>query len=111
MEDDDLENTCLVYELATNGSLDKFWENDLGRSRLSDEKMRIRIALEVATALRYMHEGLDGGDACYHRDIKSGNICLAADLSARIIDCGLSKYVTESDGSVSTAGRSGTPGE
>jgi hypothetical protein len=62
MEDDDLENTCLVYELATNGSLDKFWENDLGRSRLSDEKMRIRIALEVATALRYMHEGLDGGD-------------------------------------------------
>lgn len=72
-----LQNSCLVYELAGNGSLDKFWirgndENRLQRERLSEARSRARIALEIATVLRYMHEGLNGGAKCFHRDIKSG---------------------------------------
>ena len=47
----------------------------------------------------------------FHRDIKSANVCLAADLSVRVVDCGLSKYVTELPGSFSSFGPSGTPGE
>ena len=73
--------------------------------------MRARIAFDVAAVLRYMHEGLDGGAVCYHRDIKSANVCLTADLSVRVVDCGLSKYVTEPHGSFSSAGPTGTPGE
>ena len=111
LEESILQKRYLLYELAENGSLDKFWADDLGRIRLSEAKVRARIALEVVTVLQYMHEGLDGRDACFHRDIKSSNICLAADLSVRVIDCGLSKYVTESNGSFSNAGASGTPGK
>ena len=105
-----LQNTCLIYELATNGSLDKFWKDELGRERLSDPKVRVRIAFDVAAVLRYMHEGLDGGAVCYHRDIKSANVCLSSDFSVRVVDCGLSKYVTEPRGSFSSAGPTGTPG-
>ena len=111
-----LQNSCLLYELAINGSLDQFWargnnENRLQRERLSEAKSRFRIALEVATVLRYMHEGLDGGAKCFHRDIKSANICLTGDFSARVIDCGLAKYVTEEPGSFTSAGPTGTPGK
>ncbi len=75
MEESSLRNTCLLYELATNGSLDNFWSSEKGehlleRERLSDAKTRARIALEVATALRYLHDGLEGGNKCFHRDIK-----------------------------------------
>ena len=59
MEGEGLSSTCLVYELATNGSLDVFWGSKLGRERLSSAEVRTRIAYEVATVLRYMHEGLD----------------------------------------------------
>ena len=105
---------CLIYELASNGSLDVFWKDDEGRMRLSNPTTRIKIAHQVATVLRYMHEGLDQGlgrvDVCYHRDIKSGNICLRADFTALVIDCGLSKYVIESEESFSSAGVMGTKG-
>ena len=57
MEGEGLSNTSLVYELASNGSLDIFWKSNLGRERRSSAKVRTRIALEVATVLRYMHEG------------------------------------------------------
>jgi predicted RNase H-like HicB family nuclease len=110
MEESGLTNTCLLYEFAANGSLDKFWatdgnENMLSRERLSDPRVRTRIALEVATVLRYMHEGLPENTKCFHRDIKSANICLCSDFSARVVDCGLAKYVTEEAGSFSTAGK------
>ena len=116
MEEAGLQNTCLLYELAINGSLDKFWANEdsqnrLGRERLSEARTRARIALEVATVLRHMHGGLDGGNKCFHRDLKSANVCLMGDFSARVIDCGLAKMVTEEPGSFSTAGPTGTPGE
>ena len=61
----------------------------------------MRIALEVAT----VHEGLSGKTKCFHRDIKSANICLCSDFSVRVVDCGLAKYVTEEVGSFSTAGK------
>lgn len=109
---DDQSTVCLLYELAPNGSLDKFWQDDLGRSRLSSPKVRIRIAYDVAKVLRYMHEALDGGAKCFHRDIKSANVCLAEDMSARVIDCGLSKYIQESEGICghSSVGATGTKG-
>jgi len=105
-----LENTCLIYEYARNGSLDRFWASRLGRARLSDAKIRCRIALEVALVLKYMHEGVGENTRCFHRDIKSGNVCLTTDFRVRVIDCGLGKYVTEQPGSFSSGGPSGTPG-
>jgi tetratricopeptide (TPR) repeat protein len=57
-----------------------------------------------------MHEGLDWEAVCFHRDIKSANVCLDADFTVRVIDCGLSKYIEESEESFSSAGGIGTKG-
>ena len=106
-----MDNMCLIYELASEGSLEGFWKSDSGRQRLSNSTTRIRIAHQVATVVRYMHEGLDGQDKCYHRDIKSANVCLGADFTALVIDCGLSKYVEEGQASMScTTSGKGTLG-
>jgi serine/threonine protein kinase len=93
--------------------LDNFWKEDLGRERLSSPKRRIKIALDVFTAIRFLHEGSksEGIAACFHRDIKSANICLKRDLTAQLIDCGLAKFVQDDDTSTSRSTSSkGTKG-
>ena len=56
-------------------------------------RVRVRIASGVLKGLNYMHLGSEarggeahGGGRCYHRDVKSANICLNADLSPQLID-------------------------
>jgi interleukin-1 receptor-associated kinase 4 len=97
--------------LAEKGSLDKFWSDDSGRSQLSWQQ-RLQIALDVATALSYLHGGGDGVEACFHRDIKSANICLKRNFTAQLIDCGLAKFVFEDGSTPASSGKKkvGTPG-
>jgi len=100
---------CLVYELLPGGSLDAAIPDDR-RARELTWRTRVRIAACVAKALHYLHRG-GGGFKCFHRDVKAANICLTADLSPQLIDCGLAKYVpAESGPQVSSGGRFGTPG-
>jgi hypothetical protein len=63
----------LVYELAENGSQDNFWKEYLGRERLSSVQRQIKIALDVFTAIRFLHEGSVSERivACIHWNIKS----------------------------------------
>ena len=55
---------------------------------------RLKIAIGVAKGLCCMHNNIPGRPA-YHRDMKAANIAIMADYTAKIIDCGLSKYVPE----------------
>jgi serine/threonine protein kinase len=109
----DVPNLCLVYELAANGSLDVHLRDAEKAARL-DWPKRIKIATGVATALNYLH-CIDKDHPAYHRDVKSANIALAADYCAKVIDCGLAKYIPP-DGAVgftvlsSESMRFGTPG-
>ena len=98
-----------MYELLPGGSLDAAIRDDR-RARELTWRTRVRIAACVAKALHYLHRG-GGGFKCFHRDVKAANICLAADLSPQLIDCGLAKYVPADMGpQVSSGGRFGTPG-
>jgi serine/threonine protein kinase len=83
--------------LAEKGSLDKLLADDLGRSRLGSFQRRLQVALDVLTAIRFLHEGSKDNaiKACFHRDIKSGNIVLKRDFTAQLIDCGLAKLVSD----------------
>jgi len=57
---------------------------------------RLKIATQVAEALRFLHEPEEGErPAIHHRDVKSGNILLDEEDNARLSDVGLAKY--ESD--------------
>ncbi|KAL9165527.1 hypothetical protein ABFS82_06G176100 [Erythranthe guttata] len=89
----------LVYEFMANGTLR---ESLSGRSGINlDWKRRIRIALGSARGIAYLHELAD--PPIIHRDIKSTNILLDENLTAKVADFGLSKLVSDSSkGHVST---------
>ena len=86
----------LVYEYAAKGSLDSFLQDDGNRARLPAQT-RLSIMFELARAVHFLHTGgcvIDGnGWIVFHRDIKSANLCLAEDFTARLIDFGLAKFV------------------
>jgi len=111
---------CLAYEYCAGGALDRALGDDLKAWELT-YRQRLRIALGVVKGLNYLHKGGGGGegegegDRCWHRDVKSANICLTATLEAKLIDCGLAKFMPAageecSDQMSSIAGRVGTVG-
>ncbi|KAI2494865.1 serine/threonine kinase [Fragilaria crotonensis] len=109
-----LNDQFLVYEYAANGSLDGFLRDDGNRARLTAD-IRLSIMFEVARAVNFLHSGGCEGWKVFHRDIKSANICLAEDFTARLIDCGLAKFVPDENlnivpGSVIPSVRSTTGG-
>nr|CAD1823239.1 unnamed protein product [Ananas comosus var. bracteatus] len=77
----------LLYVYMTNGSLAShlYGEN---RKPLSWD-LRVRIALDVARGLEYLHDGAT--PPVVHRDIKSANILLDHSMRARVADFGLSR--------------------
>ncbi|KAJ4759234.1 Protein kinase superfamily protein [Rhynchospora pubera] len=81
--------TCyLVYEYLENGSLDT-WLHDLTSSRNLDWRTRLRIALDLAHGLQYIHEHT--WPRVVHKDIKSSNVLLDSRLHAKIANFGLAK--------------------
>ncbi|KAG8390701.1 hypothetical protein BUALT_Bualt01G0110900 [Buddleja alternifolia] len=89
----------LVYEFMANGTLR---ESLTGKSGIHlDWKRRIRIALGSARGLAYLHELAH--PPIIHRDVKSTNILLDDNLTAKVADFGLCKLVSDSSkGHVST---------
>ena len=90
-------NQFLVYEYLSNGSLATFWKDEKCRTRLPSN-VRLSIMFQLARSVHFLHTGGCDNLAVFHRDIKSGNICLTQDYTAKLIDCGLAKFVPDSVG-------------
>ncbi|GJT98440.1 protein kinase, ATP binding site-containing protein, partial [Tanacetum coccineum] len=80
----------IVYEFASNGSLDGHI-NDKNRRRWLTWEHRLKICLGAARGLDYLHSGLGEDNKVIHRDVKSANILLDHNLVSKICDFGLSK--------------------
>ncbi|CAN0900458.1 Probable LRR receptor-like serine/threonine-protein kinase At3g47570 [Linum grandiflorum] len=84
---------ALVYEFLPNGSLaDWLVANKDGGKR--DELTllhRLNIAIDVASALDYLHHGCDV--PVVHCDLKPSNILLDQDMTAKVGDFGLAKLL------------------
>ncbi|KAL4565063.1 hypothetical protein LXL04_029145 [Taraxacum kok-saghyz] len=76
----------LVYEFASNGSLDQH----LSSTSLT-WKQRLKICVGAAMGLCYLHDPKETQQRVIHRDIKSSNILLDENWNAKISDMGLSK--------------------
>ncbi|GMJ07367.1 root hair specific 16 [Hibiscus trionum] len=91
---DDGSNMALIYEYMANGNL-KDYLSYKGSNPLSWE-MRLRIAIDAAQGLEYLHHGCK--PPIIHRDVKTANILLSENMDAKIADFGLSKAIVPSEG-------------
>ncbi|CAO2174168.1 unnamed protein product [Urochloa humidicola] len=83
----------LCYELVPNGSLEAWLHGALGANCPLDWDTRMRIALDAARGLAYLHE--DSQPCVIHRDFKASNILLENDFHAKVSDFGLAKQAPE----------------
>ncbi|XP_057429944.1 putative serine/threonine-protein kinase-like protein CCR3 [Lotus japonicus] len=102
----------LVYEYMKNGALYDHLHNknnvEKSSSVLNSWKVRIKIALDASRGIEYLHNY--AVPSIIHRDIKSSNILLDANWTARVSDFGLSLMSPEHDRDYKPVKAAGTVG-
>ncbi|KAM5578353.1 putative serine/threonine-protein kinase PBL7 [Rosa sericea] len=102
----------LVYEFMANGGLQEhLYPVSGGPNALStnlDWETRLRIALEAAKGLEYLHEQVS--PPVIHRDFKSSNILLDKTFHAKVSDFGLAKLGSDKAGGYVSTRVLGTQG-
>ncbi|CAH8296629.1 unnamed protein product [Eruca vesicaria subsp. sativa] len=104
---DEGENLALIYEFVPNGDLRQHLTGKGGKSVIN-WGIRLRIAVEAALGLEYLHIGCT--PPMVHRDVKTTNILLDEHYKVKLADFGLSRsFPIGGETHVSTV-VAGTPG-
>ncbi|XP_056160147.1 rust resistance kinase Lr10-like [Syzygium oleosum] len=98
---------ALVYDLMSNGSLDKHIFSEEG-DKFLDYKKIYEIALGVARGIEYLHHGCDM--QILHFDIKPHNILLDKNFTPKVSDFGLARLYPMNHSTVSLTAARGTLG-
>ncbi|XP_054786359.1 serine/threonine receptor-like kinase NFP [Prosopis cineraria] len=89
-------NCFLVYEYAENGSLDNWLyrksSDASGSVSFLTWSQRIRIALDVAMGLQYLHEHTQ--PRIVHKDIRTSNVLLDSSFKAKIANFSMARTST-----------------
>ncbi|KAM2273662.1 hypothetical protein ACFX1S_043570 [Malus domestica] len=91
----------LVYEFVNHGTLFEYIHNTTKSSKFNAPwEIRLRIATETAGVLSYLHSA--ASVPIIHRDVKSTNILLDENLTAKVSDFGASRLVPMDTAQLST---------
>ncbi|CAH8280256.1 unnamed protein product [Arabidopsis lyrata] len=101
------DHLALIYEFLPNGDLKQHLSGKGGKS-IINWSIRLRIALEAALGLEYLHIGCK--PPMVHRDVKTANILLDENLKAKLADFGLSRSFQGECESQDATAIAGTPG-
>ncbi|OWM78042.1 hypothetical protein CDL15_Pgr018611 [Punica granatum] len=106
---EDSDELILVYEYMDNGSLhDHLHRLSPDHSSLMSWPARLMVALDAARGIEYLH--VYAAPPVIHRDIKSSNILLDSNWTAKVSDFGLSLSGPDDDGSHLSLHAAGTVG-
>ncbi|XP_010483607.1 PREDICTED: receptor-like protein kinase At5g59670 isoform X2 [Camelina sativa] len=101
------DHLALIYEFLPNGELKQHLSGKEGKS-IINWSTRLRIALEAALGLEYLHVGCT--PPMVHRDVKTANILLDENFKAKLADFGLSRSFESGSKSQELTAVAGTRG-
>lgn len=89
-------NWYLVYEYASNGSLNDWIHNKNDNQMMLNWDRRLQIALDVAAGLNYLHRYTS--PPYIHKDVNASNVLLDAEFRAKIANFGLARSTEGQEG-------------
>ncbi|WVZ90847.1 hypothetical protein U9M48_037106 [Paspalum notatum var. saurae] len=89
----DKKHQAIVYEYMHGGNLEGRLRGEASAATSLTWHQRLKIALDSAHGLEYLHKACQ--PPLIHRDVKTTNILLSADLEAKISDFGLTKVFAD----------------